>query len=208
VTLHPDACLSPDDPSAERIWAAVRGELSPEETEAILDRVADSPACAEIWDLARQLNDTAENQAPIPRPQARRRLVGWLIPPSIAATILIALGLVTFLRNNPKAPTPYRGARSPIHARMVDGASLPRDRCLLSWDAPAAATQFTVKVLTADGQVVLVQEGVRGQSFRIPAERLSDLPDGALLLWQVTAHFPDGSLSLSPIFHVQLGTAE
>ncbi len=183
-----------DCPAPERLWAGARGELPPEERDAVLDHLAACPACAADWRIAADLARGREAAAVVPlRRSETRRIVGVLT--SIAAAgLLIAVGLQW--RGGSEEGVPVvaeRGAEEAPLRSLVEGEALPRDGAVLRWSAlPGATYEVTVRTAPPELEVVVAAGGLPEPQFTIPGEALAALPSGARLHWRVEAVLPDG----------------
>ena len=191
---EPDAC-----PAPERIWAAVRGELSASEVREVIDHTIACPACAEDWRLAAALDrKVADGTAQARTSSPSRSALGrpWLS--AVAAVLVLGFVLVPVLRHDDPAPI-YRGEDEAIQSALPAGEALPREEAVLRWTGPAGAV-YDVQVTTEDLRVVATAGGLETPELRVPAEALRDLPSGAALLWRVEATLPDGAEMASVTF--------
>lgn len=204
----PDASACPDP---ALLWDAAHGELDPAETRAVVDHVAVCPACAEAWRLARHLDATAGADA-VPavlerpaRPAASRR-PWWLA--AVAAVLVATVGIGLRDVWMPAGPSTFRGGDgATVHPRIADGAALPHDDFELAWEPVADAVEYDLRLTTDALEPVALRRGLEDPSYRVPPERLADLPDGALLFWQVEVVLAGGEREVSPTFEVRLESA-
>jgi hypothetical protein len=180
-------------PDAERIWDAVSGTLPAEERRRIVDRVAVDPSWAEAWRLASEVY-LAAKPAAAPFWQSRRFLAA-----AASLALLIGAGI---LAREVLAPAPiYRdpGGRQ-IESLVSETAPIPRDAAVLRWSDPEPGARFDVTVTSETLEVVASGRDIETPEYRIPAERLADVPSGTKLYWQVTAHRPGGVTDRSRTF--------
>lgn len=213
ASLGETAAPRPDCPPPDRLWAAAIGESTAEERQEVVAHMATCASCASAFRLARGLSqEQASAQAspltPVqPVRLIKRPWVRWgagLAAAAALVAILTPLGLW-----QPKPPSPqYRGERDGEVRSLVhngeDGATLPRDRAELLWTAGPPGSRYEVRVLTRDGDEVVVESGLKSPRYLIPPSVLTDLPPGALLHWQVKVSRPDGASAQSKTFSIRL----
>ena len=213
-----------DCPSAEQLWQAVAGELEPEAFRRIVDHTAECPACAEDFRLTRAMVEQSESsqdqgtnrssgtvlsfdrsssigRPSTLRPSSRRWASGLAIA---AALILVVLNW----RSQAPIETPgdpiYRSAPSAeLLSELDEGAALPRDQARLNWSGPEGA-RYDVVVTTDDLELVFEARGLSQSELTIPANRLADLADGTVLVWQVDAVLEGGERLSSVGFQAEL----
>lgn len=137
--------------------------------------------------------------------------VGWWRRPWVpiataAAVLIVAAGLVIqqrYLTRQQRAEY-----RAPVHtcaASLVpEGQPLPRGDCVLRWSACPDGTAYDVRVTTEDLEIVARARELSLAEFVVPEESLRSVPSGGRILWQVTAHLPDGGVSESPGYSVEV----
>ena len=217
----------------ERIWRAVRGELSQKERHAVIEEMAHDPAMAESWRIAKALSNelgdvvvTADSRpgaedvedatpqvsgtettrvvpaAVTPRPWIRRQRWGVGLT---AAAALLALSIGLSQSPWETGPTSeYRQAsEDEVVSLLDDGERLPRQGFTLRWSA-ADDARYRLRLLTPDLQVLLDVDDLESNEYRVEAERLSAMPSGSRLLWQVDAHLPDGRQLTSATFFAEV----
>lgn len=188
---------------AERVWRAVAGELSPEERREIADLVALDPGYAEAWRLAVELQSTMGRGEVVPFSKRRwleRR--SWL---KAAAVVLAVAGLGVLVARLASPPGPvYRQPGTEAIDSLVEGETLPRSRCLLRWTELPEGARYTVRVTTAELAVLADETGLRESEYLVPEDRLEEVAPGAMILWQIEARLPDGSVVASETFENEL----
>ena len=191
-------------PEPDRIWEAVRGELSPEEVREIVDHVAVCASCAEDWRIAvefeRESAARQEKEAVI-RPFPTRRFQPW-IAAAAAALVLTVSGIYVRQIMTPDPTAGYRGEETRIESRTA--ASLPRQSFLLQWSPVPDAESYDLLVTTAELDTIADPKGLTTTQYQVPASALADLPAAAQLHWRVTAVFPDGGRKQSQTFTTAL----
>jgi hypothetical protein len=194
---------------AEEVWAAVRGELTPERRRAIVGHTAVCASCAEAWRLAMEVTpDAIAAAAPRPPAAGAPRWPATFVPLAAAAALVLAVGAGVWLSRPPRSTTApgFRGGEAGgIRSLIADGEALPRDRFRLRWSAGPAGSRYAVRVTTESLDVVAEAEGLEEPAFLVPPPALSSLPAGAALLWRVEAVRPEGERTASPTFLARLG---
>ncbi|MEE8584015.1 MAG: zf-HC2 domain-containing protein [Acidobacteriota bacterium] len=185
---------------ADQIWDAVRGKLPPLQTRRIVDHLAGCPVCSEAWQLARMLTRDAE---------VRSALAGW---PSWAASaaagviLLAGLGIFQLISPSDSEAVFRRAGRASIHSLLSEEEALPREDFALAWTQPPSQHKVTYQLTVATETLDVIAEaaGLEAPRYRIPQQRLSNLPSGTLLHWQIKAALEDGSRLDSPTFLTRL----
>jgi len=195
---------------AETIWRAAAGELSPDETAAVLDRALSSPEDAEAWALAAAIRAGAEAAGENPSASgspAGSRTARWIL---LAAAAVVVVGIaLPFLVRGPGDGTVFRGEGNPAGSSLLaEGAAVPRDAVLLRWTPGPEGSTYDVVVSREDLEPVLEAHGLKRSELHVPAAALASLPDGALLLWQVTVHTPEGTEERSATHTIRLTGGE
>lgn len=190
---------SPVDPG--RIFDAVHGDTSSEERQTLVDEIADDPEALEAWRLAMEL-------APGPAVSAPGSASGvsstwkWL---GVAAGLLLAVGLARPLLAPWRqfGPPVYRGIEGlSIASLLPEGEPLPRAAPVLRWTAIDQA-RYRVRVFTADLQPLAETSDLATAAYPLPPDVMDRLPGGAVVLWQVEAEAPQGTV-VSPTFATRL----
>lgn len=183
-------------PRPERLWAASRGELSPEQVHSLLDHVAECALCSRALGLARQLGAQLEENLPIETGAASEaRRSTWYLPAAaaLAATLAIIAGVRWY---QPRVPggSEFREPAAYQPMSLIDEAEpLSRDHCLLRWSAGPEGTRYSVEVADEDFRVVAAARDLETEEFLVPAGALEGLPSGARLFWRVEAHMIIGT---------------
>ena len=196
----PHTCVS-----AERIWMAVRGELSSREVADIVLHTSTCGACAEVWRLAHQVSPDAPQIAP--RSSAVWKSP-WVLGPGIAAAAVLLVGVILDRPPRFSADTgqsQYREAGTgEVQPLVPDGATVRRDDLVLRWSPGAAGTRYDVRVMTEDLHPVATSYGLVSPELKIDPSAVSSYSAGTRLLWQVVVIPPDGPRTTSPTFIVKL----
>lgn len=210
VAASEDASPTPAAPSADRIWAAVCGQLPGREARNVIDAAVLDPAAFVELRLALALVDelrpenAAQSEPGGGRPGGTVRARGWG-----ALALAVAAALLAVLSLRPRSPglefdgpPSYREAPSTtLGSRIPEGAELSREAFELRWQAVEGAT-YDVSVSTQSAALVAHRRGIREPRLKVPTAALQSLPAGSKLLWRVEARLADGSSRRSPTFVV------
>lgn len=191
-------------PSADALWESAAGPGDRRREEVIL-HIGECPACAAAWRLARDLR-REDGEATVLAGRDRWFRRTWVQAAAIAAALMVAAGLAVQLRTARQEPqSEFRGEEGDwIQSLVPAGRPLPRERCFLSWTPGPAHTIYDVRVTTEDLRPVARSLGRDRAEFLVPPETLKGMPSGARIVWQVTAHLPDGLKVDSRSFVVEL----
>ena len=203
-----------DCPDPQRLWAAATGELRAWSRRQVVDHTSTCAACAEAWRLARELApEPVAYAASEPWSSRIGSLLGlpwsWNVATLAGAAAAVVLSVaVTSLYFGPSSrsrPGEYRDpGRAPLRSLLPEGQALSRENALLRWSAGQPGSRYHVTVTAEDLRPIAAVRDLEVAQFPIPAERLSALPAGAKLLWQVEARLPDGGRVRSDTFVVRL----
>ncbi len=210
-------------PSSADIWAAVRGELEPEATARIVDRLAFDPALALEWRLAMDLaRDQSEAESEVEAggehrlepvvdgaPANDRRytyLAGALALAAAAGAVLVVSPSQegTLEGNAPPATRAVEDDAAVLRNEIGDGASLARDAFVLAWSSSLEVSHYELQVTSEQLAPVHGSTFIEEGSLRVPPEQLRELPSGTALLWRVEAVERDGTRHTSPLWRVVL----
>jgi hypothetical protein len=193
---------------APRIFAALHGEVDPEERRAVVEELVRNPEAAAAWRLARELApEPASRDAPAGgwrRPAGRRHRPAWTWA-SLAAAGVAALALGAQLG-------PWRSFQEPtyrsldgrrIQSRVRSDTPLPRAGAVLRWTAVGGA-RYRVRVLTPDLELLEEAEDIGAAEYRLGPDVVARLPAGGRFLWQVEASSPGAAPLVSPTFSSRL----
>lgn len=196
-------------PEPDTIWAAVRGELPPQQMREVVEHTTMCASCAEDWRLAADLSK--ETVAEEIKPAANvvyGRFKQWrplAAVAAMAAGILLVIGIQSDDAIKPGQEPGYRNEqRTEVRSLLPEGQALPRQAAALRWSPVPGAVSYNVQVTTEDLRAVASQESLTGTEYRLPESALSGLPAGSQILWQVEAVFPDGTRQTSETFFTPL----
>ncbi len=211
---EPPATAAGPCPEPATLYAAVRGELPPGDVRAAVEHVAACPQCAEDWRLAMAFEDEAREAeaAPAAFPAvASAPTGGSLRLLRMAAGVVIALlavGVWFTVGQDEVGEPVYRDAPERAVESALAGDVLDRSEPVLRWrvvggDGAPEGTTYSVRV-TEGLTPVAEAHDLEEPSYRLPAEALADLAEGATLSWKVEASFPDGGTAASRTFRTSL----
>jgi hypothetical protein len=188
-------------PSVDALWESVAGRCDRRLREAVILHLGECTACAAAWRLARDLHRD-ENGAKVLEGPARWFRQTWVQVAAAAAVLLIAVSVaVQFRTGNREYAAEFRGQEGDwIQSLVPEGVALPRERCLLRWTPGPVHTVYDVRMTTEDLAPVARCKGLDLAEFLVPPEALTRMSSGARIVWQVTAHVPDGSVVESRSF--------
>jgi hypothetical protein len=194
-----------DCPSPERLWESAEGKLSGRDAEEMILHLGECGNCAAAWRLAREL-------APPVTVRDERGGVAWLAGWRwlAATTALASLTVVAGLGILQWPDWPGRGAsyRAPRSEWLQPGPrtaeTISRDDAVLSWAAGPPGTTYDLRVTTEALDVVYSIRHLEGPVAALPASAVESIPENGRILWQVTAHLPDGTEVDSKTFITRL----
>lgn len=197
--LAEDAEPRGDCPDADRLWAAVHGELAPAETRELIEHTAGCPVCAEAWRLAA----AAGGERAVAEAPAEWRGGGWRRWAAAVAAVLVVIVVGVELLDGPSAPVERQPAEEAIRSLVPEGVPQPRDDLRLRWEGPAGAS-YRLTVSTEDLRVIAAAERLSASEYQVSEEALAGLPAGSRLLWRVEASLPEGGTRASPTYLIEL----
>jgi len=204
TTLPPVGFDTDHCPDPEQIWAAVRGELPPDEFGNLADHAASCPVCALAW----QLGEKGSDEVGRPLVETGRKPWRAWYGLAAAAVLVMAAAMVMQLRGTGlgpvSSPPEYRApVEESVLSEIGSEAVLTREACTLHWSGPEGAT-FNIQVATAEFETLHRETGLTGNEFTIPAAALENVPAGGVILWQVEAVLPDGTTTTSKTFQATI----
>ena len=195
------------DSDRERIWLAVSGVLPVEERRALVELMSTNPAYADAWRVAHEMWRASQGTAAETLGTPARLHTRWWTTPwlSAAAVLLVGttIGLVS-LREQQSGDEFRSSPAYVVESRMPDATALSRDAFRLQWAAGPEGSRYRVRVTTDDLRVLATAADLDVPEFSVPAPRLSTLPAGGTVLWQVDAYLPDGERVTSRTFVTQV----
>jgi hypothetical protein len=202
----------------ERIWAAVHGELAPEECAEIVDRLHLDPALALEWRLALALREPelAEPAKPAANDRSYARSFGYVG----ALGLLAAAALLLIVL--PSEPDPPRERGTPIELGDGSGGQLREAQTEaaiaselrepelsaaafeLRWTPVPGALRYELQLTTEALDPVFAAPDLSDNHALVPASALASLDPGTELVWRVIAVMPDGQRRSSAALSVTL----
>jgi hypothetical protein len=186
-------------PSAEGIWAAVRGEVSRRMARKIARHAISCPACTEAWRLARDVSEEAFSDEILS--ETARRPRRWAFA-AAAAAAMVVIGVTVFqfsFRENRSTPTYRSDASGVLESLIPSESAVPRSGFVLKWSGLEGA-RYDVVVGNEDLRPLAEARSLETAQYRVSPEALAGLPGGARVLWRVVAELPDGRRVSSQTF--------
>ncbi|MEM9533780.1 MAG: hypothetical protein AAGA23_22870 [Pseudomonadota bacterium] len=212
------ASLAPGDEhecaSASEIWDAVHLVLPPEERRRIIDQVSRCPACAFIWQAAREMGeapvDTSVPSSPPPESWWQKLLRPAMLGPALAGAAAVLVALVMLeppATLDPLPPPSPSGVVRGEPQTNVGFTALPdtlQPGQLVAWSPVADAEGYRLTAVGADG---VQWERVTLEPQWLTDESLSQVfePDQQVIL-RVVVVGGDADGASSPEVSVRLGT--
>jgi len=194
----------PEGPTvaSDRIWQAVRGELSFHEVEEMADEAGRSPQMAAEWrlatELSNQLNGVDDN---VVVPLGRPSFVRWAIGLAAAAAIIVGVALPLSRSLGPGTAPTLRAAEEPeIKSAMPPTQVLPRSAFELRWTSAGDRSLYEIIVTDTNLETIDRASYLELPSYVVPEAALARLPEGAEVWWKVDATRADGRRISSPTF--------
>lgn len=180
-------------PTPELLVSSGRGELGAREDRQVILHIGVCTACATAWKIAREV---ASERVPLRESAVGRSFVaqGWFRWAAAAAVLVVAVGLGVVILTPEREGVPvYRAPEGQwLRSAVRADEPLPRDEFTLRWTAGPEGTFYDVRVLGARLEPLARAEGLERPEYTVREKALAQLPPGTRILWQVTAHPPDG----------------
>jgi hypothetical protein len=189
-------------PDPERVWAAAQGELGAGEMRSLLDHAAGCGACAQAWQLARELSAApAEGSLASTRPRARSAATWIGVAAAAAALLLLAVALPLLRSGGEPAAPVYRAAgREPVRSLLPEEVPLEREGCVLRWTPGPAGSRYQLELAGESHGLLPAPPLLDEPSYAVPPAHLEPLAPGERLLWRVTVVGPEGYETASMTF--------
>jgi len=205
-TAHAAAPRS-DCPPPDAIWAAASGEATAAHPAgALLLHVAGCSSCAEDWRVARELVEPAA-EAAAEREHAPSNVVS-LFPrrrwSSFGVAAALAAALLLFVRGPGDRPEEYRGSEAAFETTQDEGAALRRDDPTLRWSPIPGARSYDVLLAHDSLEPMARARELTAPAWRVPDAALEAAPDGASLIWQVSATLEGGGRIQGPTWTIRV----
>lgn len=166
-----DTAASAEPLDAERVWRAAKGQLTPEETALVLDRVAADPVAFAAWRLARELPD---DPVVAVRPANGARWFGLAAAVALAAAIAVG-ARAWWTPPADVGEVVYRGTSEVVALDPVVVA--PGADAVVRW-SPVDGARYTLLLSDAELRPVHALEALRAPEGVLPADVLARLPGG------------------------------
>jgi hypothetical protein len=191
-------------PAPERLQALARREGSEEERLRTLDHAMSCGDCMRELELLRVIEKAGARMTG-GRAAQQRSLASWrrAVPLALAASLVLAVGLVVRGRSDDGAPGErMRGADDTLVLHTPrDIAIAPSDSLVVAWRPVTGATRFTVEVLDEAGRAVLAQSTA---DTTLVIRDLSSLTPGRDYRWWVRAFGASASQGSSGLGRLRL----
>lgn len=182
------------DVDSERLFAALHGDMSPEERRVVVDGLIRNPQAAAAWRLAREL-EPQESTGVSARPWK------WM---SIAAMLVILAGAAwLFLPWRSEAPVFRGGEPRAIASLLPDDVPLSRTQPVLRWTELEGA-RYRVRVLTPELELLDETGDLVEPEYRLREDVLGKIPAGGRILWQVEGRVGGTPAVVSLTFSTQV----
>jgi hypothetical protein len=184
-----EAARTPACPDDGEIWAASRGELSPERSHELLAHALECAACEESWRVARTLAAEAGLGAAatvLPFRTDRRKVAVLLAAAAVLALALIVIPRVAWKDGSGAGSTWAEGVNTTLwrvggdgDSPLVEGDSVrPGDRIYLTLDTDAPAYVYLInRDQTGESTALFPIEGAQwsnplpaGSAHRLPGD--------------------------------------
>jgi hypothetical protein len=191
-----------DCPPPEQLWAFARGELERADGESLILHIGECTACASECRMARDLVAESRSVATPVSAKKTRFPRAWIPLAAAAAVVVGMLGLWQYHLSSRQATSPV--LRTPmsdwIRPLTDQDLPLPRDGFTLRWTPGPEGTTYDVLVTTEDLDPLAQASRLERPELQLAAEALDDRPAGSRVLWQITAHPPEGPRVISRTF--------
>jgi hypothetical protein len=184
-------------PDAARLWDSAFERLPLSENESVLRHLTSCGACAASWRLARELRLEDEAAQPVrPGSEQQYGVSGrrWWVGLAAAAMVVLVAGIFLVQRQR-TAGLPEATYRAETEGGLVSEIAdtpLPREGLVLRWSGAPPGTTYDLRVTSDRLEPLHRVFGLEAVEYRIPADTLSGVPPGGVILWNVTAHLADG----------------
>ena len=194
----------PEDraPDPDRIWQAVRGELTAAEIKEMADQATRSAKTAAAWRLAAELSRELDSQGDgSVVPISRRRPVRWALGLAAAAVVVIGLALPLYHSFSPDPIPTFRAIDEfEIASELQTDTALDREAFELQWTSTGEESLYEIVITDSDLAILDRASFLEEASYLLPPAALADLEDGEEVWWKIDATRADGTRVSSPTF--------
>lgn len=150
---HSDPATAAAPPTIEECEALLDGRLEPARREALLTRVAEDAAAAQVLQLAMDVRAAAQAAVATRAPSRSivRSPMRWV--QALAACLLVAVGAAIWLRPLPVDEV-LRGAATSATTEPADGALLTAVPTRLRWTAQPGIARYVVRLYDARAELL------------------------------------------------------
>jgi len=189
-------------PDPDRVWQAVRGELTATEIEEMADQASRSAETAAAWRLAAELSRELDSQSDgSVVPINRLRPVRWAMGLAAAAVVLIGLAFPLYHSFSPDLIPTFRAIDDfEIATELTTGTALDRNVFELRWTPTGEESLYEIVITDSDLAILDRASFLEEASYLVPPAALADLADGDEVWWKIDATRADGTQVSSPTF--------
>ena len=185
----------------EAILAVIQREGSEDERLAALDHVMACPDCHREYEWLTAVEEAATRTTPRARDVAAARWWQRGAPLALAATVLLAVGILLIPKLNRGRPEPVRGSESDIVPVGPAGDAQVRLPFTLVWHPLNGATRYVVEIQTPDGVVAFADTTA---DTTLAVTEASRLTAGSDYRWWVREVTDGGAPRSSPFSNLRL----
>lgn len=183
-------------PDPARVWAAAQGELAASELRSLLDHAAECGACAQAWQLARELA-----VAPATKPRSRSAATWVGVAVAAAALLILAIALPLLRGEGETAAPVFRDeGREVVRSLLPEETPLDRESCVLRWTPGPEGSRYRLELAGETHGLLPAPPLLDEPSYPVPPADLEPLAPGERLLWRVTVIAPEGGETASMTF--------
>jgi hypothetical protein len=182
AAYQPTRQRGPDCPSPEALLAAARGEGPEAERIRVLNHALSCAGCRPELALLSAVAEPARRSVSL-----TDRLRRSAIPIALAASVVLAVGIVSFVRRN-ETETVRGGTSDVVLASPTNGHRVGNEVVTFVWRPVVGALRYTLEVSAADGSIIHTAQTTDTVSVG-PAPRLAPGEQR----WWVRAQMDDGS---------------
>lgn len=185
----------------EAAWLRLgAGDAAQSERDLLFAHIMTCAQCSEVWRGVAFLRQQAEAAGLIERPATRASFFKWLLPITIAATVILAAGTVVVMRQPAPVDDVARGTSALAAVEGLMMAYGSDGTPMLLWTPLAGATSYRVEIFSEDGSPIWTGD-VSAPPLRWPANAPRDK---GMYRWRVEAQDPAGAIARSRLTPLEL----